>query len=45
MGVYTEPLADIQEFYENKNLLMKINGERTIEEVVSSMDSFIQSQI
>jgi adenylate kinase len=45
MGVYTEPLADIQEFYENKNLLMKINGEKTIEEVVSNMDSFIQSQI
>jgi adenylate kinase len=45
MGVYTEPLVDIQEFYENKNLLMKINGEKTIEEVVSNMDSFIQSQI
>jgi adenylate kinase len=45
MKVYTEPLADIQEFYEAKNLLHKIDGERTIEEIVDDMDGFIQSKI
>ena len=45
MKVYTEPLADIQGFYQSKNLLTKINGERTIEEIVSDMDKFIQSKI
>ncbi|MEA3498951.1 MAG: adenylate kinase [Campylobacterota bacterium] len=45
MGVYTEPLAAIQEFYEAKNLLTKINGERTIEEIVDEMDKFVQSKI
>ncbi len=44
MKVYTEPLADIQEFYESRNLLHKINGERTIEEIVEEMDNFIQSK-
>lgn len=45
MKVYTEPLAEIQEFYGRKNLLQKINGERTIEEIVEDMDNFIQSRI
>lgn len=45
MKVYTEPLADIQGFYQSKNLLTKINGERTIEEIVVDMDRFIQSKI
>lgn len=45
MKVYTEPLAEIQEFYEAKSLLKKINGERTIEEIVDEMDAFIQSRI
>ena len=45
MKVYTEPLADIQGFYQSKNLLTKINGERTIEEIVADMDKFIQSKI
>jgi adenylate kinase len=45
MEVYTGPLKEIQEFYEEKNLLMKINGERTIEEIVDEMDAFIQSRI
>ena len=45
MKVYTDPLADIQEFYSAKNLLTKINGERTIEEIVDEMDKFIQSKI
>lgn len=45
MKVYTEPLAQIQEFYGRKNLLKKINGERTIEEIVDEMNQFIQSRI
>ena len=45
MKVYTEPLVDIQGFYQSKNLLTKINGERTIEEIVVDMDKFIQSKI
>ena len=45
MKVYIEPLSIIQSFYDEKNLLVKINGERTIEEIVEDMDEFIQSQI
>lgn len=45
MKVYTEPLAGIQKFYRDKNILKKINGERTIEEIVVEMDQFIQSRI
>lgn len=43
--VYTDPLSEIQEFYTAKNILKNINGERTIEEIVSEMDDFIQSKI
>lgn len=45
MKVYTDPLKDIQNFYGAKNLLQKINGERTIEEIVDEMDNFIKSKI
>jgi adenylate kinase len=45
MRVYTEPLAQIQEFYSSKKLLKKINGERTIEKIVTEMDKYIQSKI
>ena len=45
MKVYTEPLTQIQEFYTKKDLLKKINGERTIEKIVNEMDEFIQSKI
>jgi len=45
MKVYTEPLAEIQAFYEAKSLLTKIDGERTIEEIVDEMDAFVQSKI
>lgn len=45
MKVYTDPLAEIQAFYTEKELLQKINGERTIEEIVAEMDEFIQSKI
>ncbi|MDO9267213.1 MAG: adenylate kinase [Sulfurimonas sp.] len=45
MKVYTEPLADIQAFYKAKNFLHVISGEGTIEEIVSEMESFINSKI
>lgn len=45
MKVYTEPLSEIQAFYTAKQLLHKINGERTIEEIVDDMDTFIQNRI
>jgi len=44
MKVYTEPLVDIQNFYEAKNLLKKINGERSIDEIVDEMETFIKSK-
>ncbi len=45
MKVYIEPLKTIQEFYESKNLLAKIDGGRTIKEIVDEMDTFIKSKI
>ena len=45
MKVYTEPLEVIQTFYTSKKILEKINGERTVEEIVEDMDQFIQSKI
>ncbi len=45
MKVYTEPLQLIQDFYAAKGILTKINGERTIEEIVAEMDAFITSKI
>jgi len=45
MKVYTEPLADIQNYYLNKGLLVTIDGERTIEEIVNEMDTFIKLKI
>ena len=45
MKVYTQPLKEIQEFYNAKSLLKKIDGERTIEKIVNEMDEFILSRI
>ena len=45
MKLFTDPLAEIQEFYSKKNLLEIISGESSIEEVVSQMDKFIQSRV
>jgi len=44
MKVYLEPLAEIEKFYENQNKLVKINGERTIEEIVNEMEQFIKEK-
>ena len=45
MSVYVTPLKDIKDFYEAKRLLQNINGERTIEKIVSEMDGFIKGNI
>jgi len=45
MKVYIEPLDAIEKFYESKNILKKIDGERSIEQIVDEIDSFIQSSI
>ena len=44
MSVYTEPLKEIQNFYNSKNILHKISGEEDIEIVVKEMQKFIQSK-
>ena len=45
MKIYTDPLAQIQAFYTQKNLLEVISGERTLEEVVADMETFVKSKI
>jgi len=41
MKVYTAPLKDIQNLYEKRGLLKKIDGERSIEAIVNEMELFI----
>ncbi len=45
MKIYTEPLAEIQAFYTEKNLLEVIDGARTLEVVVADMETFVKSKI
>lgn len=45
MKLYTQPLEEIQTFYRQKDILKVINGEGTIEQIVSEMDAFILSRI
>jgi adenylate kinase len=45
MKIYTDPLAEIQKFYIDKNLLKVIDGERALEEVVADMETFVKSKI
>ena len=45
MKVYTNPLADIQAFYNSKNILKVISGEGTIEDIVTEMGTYINSKI
>ncbi len=44
MKVFLQPLAEIEKFYENQNKLIKINGERTIEEIVDEMEKIIKQK-
>ena len=44
MKIFTEPLAEIEDFYTQKGLLKIIDGERTIEEIVDEMEAFVKSK-
>ncbi len=41
MQIYTEPLAQIQDFYKRKKLLKTFNGEKSIDIIVSLMEIYI----
>jgi len=45
MKIYADPLGEIQRFYTDKALLTIISGERTLEEVVAEMETFVKSKI
>ncbi len=45
MKIYTDPLAEIQAFYTEKNVLEVINGARTLEEVVADMEFVVKNKI
>ncbi|PSM51835.1 adenylate kinase [Campylobacter blaseri] len=45
MAIYLEPIEAIRKFYTNKGIYKKINGERTIEEIVSEMNEMIVKEI
>jgi len=45
MKIYTDPLAEIQDFYTKKDLLEVIDGARTLEVVVADMETFVKSKI
>ncbi len=45
MKIYTDPLAEIQKFYTDKDILTVINGERTLDEVVEEMQAFVLGKI
>ena len=42
MKVYIEPLQEIQDFYAKKNLHFKIDGERSIDEIVKDISKLIE---
>ena len=42
MKIYTEPLAEIQKFYTDKNLLKVIDAERALEPIVEEMEAFVK---
>jgi len=45
MKVYTEPLEEIRLFYIQKNLLKKIDGERSINTIVQEIEYFITEKL
>ncbi len=44
MKIYTEPLAEIQKFYTDKNLLKVIDAERALEPIVEEMEAFVKEK-
>lgn len=45
MRVYLEPIDEIRDFYKSQSVFYTVNGERTIEEIVSEINEIIVSQI
>ncbi len=45
MKIYLDPLPEIEKFYSSQNKLVKINGERNIEEIVDDIEKEIKSKI
>jgi len=45
MKIYNEPLAEIQKFYTDKNLLKVIDAERELEPIVQEMEAFVMQNI
>lgn len=45
MNVYLEPLDSIEKFYDNLRILEKVNGERSIEEIVNDIENIINKRI
>jgi len=45
MKVYLEPLPQIKQFYETKNIFTTISGEGTIQENVQNLEEFLKTQI
>ncbi|OCS01163.1 adenylate kinase [Campylobacter fetus subsp. testudinum] len=45
MKVYLDPIKEIRAFYNDKKLLHKVNGERTIETIVADMKNLIENLI
>ena len=44
MKIYNEPLAEIQKFYTDKNLLKVIDAERDLETIVEEMEAFVKEK-
>jgi adenylate kinase len=44
MKIFLEPLPEIEKFYESQGKLIKINGERTVEEIVDDMEKIIKEK-
>jgi len=44
MKIYNEPLAEIQKFYTDKNLLKVIDAERELEPIVQEMEAFVKEK-
>lgn len=45
MNVYLQPLDGIERFYDSLNILERVNGERSIEDIVSDIECIINKKI
>lgn len=45
MKVFVEPIEEIRKFYNEKGIFHSINGERTIEEIVTDINAIIVKKI